>query len=159
MQCSVALDLGLQICLSKHKGYMRGSVMTFPFISVWDAHVYYQIPIWMDYHLKWLNQFKGPLYPLLNDNLKHDLYNELQRVFDFLEVKISKIALSCTVKNSEGLFHRQKVPIIGREGQILTKKDLYTKDMIGNITVAVNEVRHVLKTKYGIDWTVSPPVD
>ena len=128
-------------------------------ISVWGEHVYSKIPEWRKYHIMWLTHFPGPLYPLMYDNLKYDLSNELQRVFKFLNMTISKTNLDCTVKDREGLFRRQKKPVIGENGEILTLNDLYTKEMRGNITAAASQVVDLLQAKFGIEWTVRFPYD
>ena len=93
------------------------------------------------------------------DNLKYDLSNELKRVFKFLNMTISKTNLDCTVNDKEGLFRRQKKPVIGKNGEILTLNDLYTEEMRGNITAAANQVVDLLQAKFGIEWTVRFPYD
>ena len=112
---------------------------------------------WKKFHIRYLRNFTRPLYPLFYDRLQHDLYNELQRVFDFLDYKINKTAIACTVKNQEGHFHREKKPVRDTDGHALTVKDLYTDEMIRNITEAVSEVQQILETRFGTEWTVSLP--
>ena len=70
-------------------------------------------------------------------------------MFGFLDYKINKTAIACTVKNQEGHFHREKTPIRDTDGHALTIKDICTDEMIRNIMEAVNEVQQTLETRFG----------
>ena len=129
----------------------------FRFISVWETFVCVNIGAWKNFNLLWLRNFSKPLYPLFYENLQTDLQNELQKLFQFLQVPINETALGCIEENKEGNFHRQNKTIVGKEQNSLKLSDLYTEDMTQNITAASSELSAVLKSKFRIQWTYPFP--
>ena len=109
-------------------------------ISDWHAYVFRKCKQWRDTYMAWLLEFKGLLYPLFYENLKSDLSNELLRIFNFLGIQLDPSVLACAVSNQEGSFHRKARPILGQENQVLKLKDLFTHEMILNITAATEEL-------------------
>ena len=65
--------------------------------------------------------------------------------------------MACIEKMQEGTFHRKNKMILGEDGQPLALTDLYTDEMIKNITEASNELSSSLKSRFGIEWTYTFP--
>ena len=126
-------------------------------LSVWPDFVFPHVQYWKDHTVEWLRDFPGPLYPLLYENLLDDLYSELQNVFEFMHLSVNETALKCAVENREGNFHRKKREVTRKDGRSLKINELYSEEMIANITAASNEITNILKTKFGIDWKYSNP--
>ena len=128
-----------------------------PCISDWHAYVFRKCKQWRDTYMAWLLGFQGPLYPLFYENLKSDLSNELLRIFKFLGIQLDPSVLACAVSNQEGSFHRKARPILGQENQVLKLKDLFTHEMILNITAATDELSQILQEKFQITWRYELP--
>lgn len=62
---------------------------------------------WLEFNFNWL-LFDKPLHIVWYENLLTNLFNELQRILDFLQIHASKEALECLMMNVEGPFHRRK---------------------------------------------------
>ena len=67
-----------------------------------------KIKAWEDFYLDWLQEVEGKdvfiaYFESLNDNLAKSLTD----IANFLGVEVDRSRLECTIKHSEGHFHRQ----------------------------------------------------
>ena len=120
-------------------------------ISEWPKFVQTHIRKWQNINNIVLRTYTGHLYVLNYESLLKDLKNELGRIFEFLNITVDATALECAVSNQEGAFHRAKKPV--------KLKTLYTAEMVGNITIAIDKVSDVLKSRFGMRLNYSIPED
>ena len=118
-------------------------------ILEWPKFVHENIKGWQDVNSDVLRRYTGPLYVLTYENLQKDLKGELGRVFKFLNMTVNATVLDCAVVNQEGDDHRAKKSV--------QFKELFTAEMIRNITIATDKVSDVSESRFGRRLNYSMP--
>ena len=118
-------------------------------ISEWTKFVHEQIPVWQKVNSQVIQNFTKPLYVLFYENLLTELQQELRKMSQFLNIAVNDTVLDCTFFHQEGRFHRVRKPV-----QV---KELFTNEMIRNITIATDKVSDVLEARFGVRLNNSVP--
>ena len=74
--------------------------------SKWDWLVEYKGATWSFLLHTWLSQTEIPVHVVQYEELVRNTREELVKILDFLEVKVSEDEIDCAVENSEGPFKR-----------------------------------------------------
>ena len=74
----------------------------------WDHFVSSKIKMWEEFHLTWLEEGNEIMIVVFEMLTKGSLNQTLEDVSEFLNFEFDRKRLSCTIKHSEGRFHRKE---------------------------------------------------
>ena len=125
----------------------------------WNDFVLFKIHRWKEFYVKWLKEGRKVMVVVYenltnNDMLRHHLYD----ILDFMNFKVDLSRIECTIKHSEGKFHRnhhtcikKKVTDRGNEDYSTyyeknndITNDIFTNDHKLVINMAIDTVNEAL---------------
>ena len=111
----------------------------------------FKIYRWEEFYVKWLKEGRQVMVVvyenLTKDMLRHHLYD----ILDFMNFKVDLRRIECTIKHSEGKFHRNQTCIMKKVGD-RGNEDYSTSDEKNNdITNDIFTNEHKLVINMAID--------
>ena len=121
--------------------------------------------MWEEFHLKWLEEGNEIMIVVFEMLTKVSLNQTLEDVSEFLNFEFDSKRLSCTIKHSEGRFHRKEKCIRKRVPGVRTKKvakddiilssisyqnntnDIFTTEQKHKINLAIRNVNDAITTR------------
>ena len=121
--------------------------------------------MWEEFHLKWIDEGNEIMIIIFEQLAKGLLNQTLEDISEFLNFEFDKNRLSCTVKYSEGRFHRKEKCIRKRVPAVRTKKvakddiilsgslyqnntnDIFTSEQKHKINLAIRNVNDAITTR------------
>ena len=88
--------------------------------------------MWEEFHLTWLEEGNDIMIVIFEQLTKKDFLNQtLEELSEFLNFEFDENRLSCTIKHSEGRFHRKEKCIRKRvPAANVRRKNVANKDII-----------------------------
>ena len=75
--------------------------------KTWNTYVHTNLTGWDMLHKYWLGRGNMKFHILHYENLLKNFKHELQKVVNFLHIKVPDSTMKCVLDNSEGNFHRK----------------------------------------------------
>ena len=89
--------------------------------------------MWEEFHLTWLTEGNDIMIIIFEQLTKKDfLHQTLEELSEFLNFEFDENRLSCTIKHSEGRFHRKQKCIRRKRLPVVHKNNVANKDMISS---------------------------
>ena len=88
---------------------------------MWKSYIDVSGMCLVNFVLDWMQFFRGPIHIVHYEDLRYDLWNELEDILKFLGVDYSPRTLKCAIENSIGNFKRNQTTLL--------KHDPFTIDM------------------------------
>ena len=125
--------------------------------SDWNDFVLLKIHQWEELYVKWLKEGRNVMVIIYENITNNMLRNHLYDILDFLNLKVDLSRIECTIKHSEGEFHRKETCIKGKipdrrneDYSILYEKnnditnEIFTNDHKLKINLAIDTVNEAL---------------
>ena len=105
--------------------------------SDWRRQAYTAGAIWYEFYDDWLSQ-KKPLLVITYENLVKDIKGHMERILQFLNIKVNPKSFNCMLKNAEGIYHRKPKQL---------EYDIYNAKQTGLMNTYIGFINEVLKSK------------
>ncbi len=76
--------------------------------SKWNTYIQTNLTGWDMLYSYWLRKEEVKIHVIQYEKLVKSINGELTNVLQFLQINVSEKDMECTVRNSEGVFHRKK---------------------------------------------------
>ena len=130
------------------------------YIAGWDHFVSNKIQMWEQFYLKWLEEGNDVMIVVFEHLTKGLLNETLKEIFTFLNFAFDEERLKCTIKHSEGRFHRKekcirkRLPVrkknVAKENNIYSgsnqnnTNDIFTEQQKLKINLAIQNVNDAI---------------